>query len=73
MTITNQSRSVRVVSVICSVLVLLQACSSVPRKQVPNALLDQAQVEGIPLARQWGDVPSENYYQFLDLTDEQLQ
>ncbi len=69
----NQSRSVRVVTIIFSVLVFVQACSSVSRTQVPKGMVEQASIDGIPLARQWGDVPSKNYYQLLDLDDEQLQ
>lgn len=69
----NQSRSVRVVTIIFSVLVLVQACSSVPRTQVPKGMVEQAGIDGIPLARQWGDVPSQNYYQLIHLDDEQLK
>ena len=69
----NQSRSVRFYAVVFTVLFVVQGCSTVPRAQVPKELTEQAGVEGIPGAREWGDVPSEGYFQLLDMNDEQLQ
>jgi predicted acylesterase/phospholipase RssA len=54
-------------------LLLLSACASTERLPVPQEISDQATVKGIPDARQWGDVASEDYLNFLQLDDEQIQ
>ena len=69
----NQLRSVRFYAIVFTVLLVVQGCSTVPRTQLPRELTEQAGVEGIPGAREWGDVPSEGYFQLLDMNDEQLQ
>jgi hypothetical protein len=40
---------------------------------VPLALAEQASIIGIPEARQWGDIASENYLVFLGLDDEKIR
>lgn len=54
-------------------LLLLSACASTERLPVPQEISDQATLEGIPDARQWGDVASEDYLNFLQLDDGQIQ
>ncbi len=62
------------VAALAIALLVVQGCATVPpRKPVPESLAGLAQIEGIPGARHWGDVPSESYFQLLNLGDEQIR
>ncbi len=65
--------SSRTLAVASIAMLLLSACASVVRAPVPLALAEKASITGIPEARQWGDVASENYLVFLGLDDEKIR
>jgi predicted patatin/cPLA2 family phospholipase len=55
------------------VLVLLQACASIPeRNPLPMELADEAEIPNIPLARRWGDVPAPYQEKWLATPNEIL-
>ncbi|MEM8885215.1 MAG: patatin-like phospholipase family protein [Planctomycetota bacterium] len=55
-------------------LLLLAACASAPKRNaIPDALSEQAQVEGIPLAREWGDAPASYWKRHVELPGEEMR
>jgi len=60
--------------VVILAVALLIGCVSVPKRTpVPVALTDEAEIPGIPFARQWGDGPPPMWKTWIELTREQLQ
>lgn len=51
-----KSTVARLLALCCALTLALTGCSSIiPRKPVPDALIDKAEIPGIPDARIWGD------------------
>jgi hypothetical protein len=59
----------------CTALFISCGCSTVRRDRdiVPQHLVEQAQISGIPMARTWGDVHPENLAKWLNLPSEEIE
>jgi predicted acylesterase/phospholipase RssA len=66
--------SSRHLAVLVALALILQACVSIPKRDpVPEEMVEQAAIPGIPLARFWGDELPADVDRRIDLLKEQMQ